>query len=105
MDSLTKPKRSISPHQPPVSAKKFKAEDVAKWSSPAPTDRLFQDQPQVNGVERIRFDNSGPRRGDPIFRDHYRKKVSERSDALVRMGKKVVGSTDGIWLSVVSVSQ
>jgi hypothetical protein len=95
MASSTKPKlrRSISPCKP-LSAKKVKPEDIiTQWGSPAPT----FDQP-LNGVERIRFDNSGPRRGDPIFWTYYRQKTIEKSNALARIGKKVVGSRDGIWL-------
>jgi hypothetical protein len=80
-----------------MSTKKFKSEDaVGKWSSPPPADHLLGQPSPLNGVERIRFDCSGPRRADPAFRPYCSRKVLERSDALARMGKKVVGS--GIWL-------
>src|ERR1700733_10930373 len=98
MASLSKAKRSISPQQQ-LFSKKLKSEDaVGKWGSPTSIDCLPDQPPPPNGVERIPFESSGPRRGDPAFRYYYRRKVTETINALARMGKRVVGQVEGIWL-------
>lgn len=70
---------------------------VGKWGRTTSIDCLAA-TPLPNGVERIPFDSSGPRRGDPTFRHYYRRKVVETINALARMGKRVVGQVEGIWL-------
>jgi hypothetical protein len=97
MASLNKTKRPISPNKLSP-AKKLKLEDARKYSNPLPILTLSDQSSLSSGVERIRFDGSGPRRGDPTFRHHYGHKVAKRRDALARMGKKVVGNIEGIWL-------
>lgn len=84
-------KRSVSPDISAPNAKKFKPDvnDVGKRTSSSP-ELPHNRSPPPEGVEQIRYDELGPRRGDTEFKDYYARRVFDRRMFLAQLGKEVV---------------
>lgn len=87
-------KRSVSPHLSiPSNVKKIKpdVDDIGKRTHSSPElPHNLNGSLLPEGVEQIRYDELGPRRGDPDFKDYYSRRVSEKRMFLAQLGKEVV---------------